>query len=56
MEQTIINNDDYKFKVRKTWIEATQQWHIEFLSQIILECRFEMFLTEQELQKLKDAL
>jgi hypothetical protein len=56
MEQTIINNDDYKLKIRKTWVEPTAIWHIEFLSQSVIDTRFEMFLTDYELQQLKDAL
>lgn len=56
MEQNVINNEDYKLKVRKTWIKATEQWHIELISQSVLDTRFEMFLTDFELQKFKDAL
>jgi hypothetical protein len=56
MEHTIINNEDYKLKVRKTWVEPTKIWHIEFMSASIYENRFEMFLTDNELQKLKDTL
>tara|TARA_R110000868_G_scaffold106496_1_gene292014 strand:- start:798 stop:1013 length:216 start_codon:yes stop_codon:yes gene_type:complete len=52
----IINNEDYKLKVIKTWIPATDVWHIEFRSQSINETRFEMFLTKQELQELKRVL
>lgn len=56
MEQNIINNEDYKLKVRKTWVEATGVWHIELLSQSVLDTKFEMFLTPEELAKLKAAL
>lgn len=56
MEQTIINNEDYKLKIRKTWVETSKIWHIEFLSLSVLESRYEMFLSESELQQLKAAL
>jgi hypothetical protein len=56
MEQTVINNDDYKLKVRKTWIKVTEEWHIELLSQSVIDTRFELILTDFELQKFKDAL
>jgi hypothetical protein len=56
MEQIIINNEDYKLKVKKTWVEATEVWHIQMQSQSIFDNRFELFLTEEELQKLKAAL
>ena len=56
MEQTIINNEDYKLRVRKTWVETSKIWHIQFLSQSVYENRYEMFLSDSELQKLKDAL
>lgn len=56
MEQEIINNEDYKLKVRKTWVEITKIWHIEFLTSSVFENRFELFLTDNELQKLKDLL
>jgi len=52
----IINNEDYKLKVKKTWVEATNVWHIQILSQSIFDRRFEMFLTHEELAKFKDAL
>jgi len=56
MKQNIINNEDYKLQIRKTWVEPTKVWHIELTSSSIYEHRFEMFLTDEELQKLKDAL
>jgi len=52
----IINNADYKLKVRKVWIEASKCWHIEFYSQRVLETRYEMFLTQEELQTLREIL
>lgn len=55
-EFEIINNEDYKLKVKKTWIESTNVWHIQLLSQSIYERRFECFLTHAELAKFKDAL
>jgi hypothetical protein len=56
MEQNVINNEDYKLKVKKTWVATSDIWHIEFISQSVLDTRFEMFLTDFELQKFKDAL
>jgi hypothetical protein len=52
----IINTEDYKLKVKKTWVEATSVWHIQFLSQSVYDHTFELFLTKEELEKLKDAL
>jgi hypothetical protein len=52
----VINNKDYKLKVTKTWVPATDVWHIQFLSQSIYDHTFELYLTEEELQKLKDVL
>jgi hypothetical protein len=52
----IINNNDYKLRVKKTWVEATDCWHIEFYSQSVLDTRYEMFLTHAELKTLKDIL
>jgi len=56
MEQTVINNEEYKLKVRKNWVKTTEQWHIEFINKTDEETRFEIFLTDFELQKFKDAL
>ena len=55
-EFDIINNEDYKLKIKKTWVEATNVWHIQLISQSIFDRRFEMFLTHEELSKLKAAL
>lgn len=55
-ELTIINNEDYKLKVRKVWVEASKCWHIEFYSQSVLDTRYEMFLTHEELKQLKEFL
>jgi hypothetical protein len=52
----IVNTEDYKLRVRKTWIETSAQWHLEFLSQSVLDTRWECFLTELELKTLKDIL
>ena len=53
---TIINNEDYKLKVRKVWVEVSKCWHIEFYSQSVLDTRYEMFLTQEELATLKEIL
>tara|TARA_R110000868_G_scaffold30482_1_gene112669 strand:- start:959 stop:1177 length:219 start_codon:yes stop_codon:yes gene_type:complete len=55
-EFDIINNKDYNLKIKKTWIEATNVWHIQLISQSIFDRRFECFLTHEELAKFKDAL
>jgi hypothetical protein len=55
-EFDIINTDDYKLKVKKTWIEATSVWHIQLQSQSIFDNRFECFLTHEQVKLLKDAL
>ena len=52
----IIDQEDYKLKVKKTWVEATSVWHIQILSQSIFDNRFEMFLTHEQLRALKDVL
>jgi hypothetical protein len=56
MEQTIINNEDYKLKITKTWVESTNVWHIKITSQSIFDRSFEMFLDQEELDKFKDVL
>jgi len=56
MERNIISHEDYKLKIKKTWVPTTEQWHILLTSEHDIECKFEFFLTEFELQKFKDAL
>ena len=55
-EHLVINTEDYKLKVKKTWVEATSVWHIQILSQSIFDNRFEMFLDHKQLQAFKDVL
>ena len=55
-EFDIINNEDYKLTLKKTWVEATDVWHIKIQSQSVFDRSFEMFLTQEELKKLKDSL
>jgi len=52
----IIDQEDYKLRVTKTWVEATSVWHIKFTSLSVFERSFEMFLTHEELRALKDVL
>lgn len=52
----IINTEDYKLKLKKTWVEATSVWHIQISSQSIFDNRFECFLTHEQLKLLKDSL
>ena len=55
-EFDIISNEDYKLKVKKTWVEATSVWHVKITSQSVFDRSFEMFLTHEELKRLKDVL
>jgi len=55
-EFDIINNEDYKLKLTKNWVEATNVWHIKITSQSVFDRSFEMFLTHEELKRFKDAL
>jgi hypothetical protein len=55
-EFDVINTEDYKLKVKKTWVEATSVWHIQILSQSIFDNRFECFLSHEQLKAFKDIL
>ena len=55
-ETDIVEKEDYKLKVIKTWVPSTEVWHVEFRSQSVYETRFEMFLTTEELLNLKRVL
>jgi len=52
----VINVEDYKVKVTKTWVPSTNVWHIQFVSDNIYEYTFELFLTKEELEHLKRIL
>ena len=52
----VINNDDYKLQVTKTYVPATDVWHIQFVSDSVYEYTFELFLTKEELEHLKRVL
>lgn len=52
----IINTEDYRLRVNKTWVEATGVWHLKFTSLSVLEHSWECFLTHEELAKLKEIL
>lgn len=52
----VINTEDYSLRVKKTWVAATNVWHIEFQSQSIQYHRFEMFLTQEELKRIRDFI
>ena len=54
--QNIIDTEDYKLRVTKTWVDATSVWHIQIQSQSIFDNRFEMFLDHDQLKAFKDAL
>ena len=54
----IINNPDYRLQVKKTWIESTNQWHIQFIHHdgVQFPHGSEVFLTHEELKQLKEIL
>ena len=52
----IIDTEDYKLRVNKTWSEAGKCWHIKFTSSSIYEHSWECFLSHSELKALKDIL
>lgn len=52
----IIDTEDYRLRVKKTWLETTQVWHLQFFTLGILEHRWECFLTHAQLQDLKEIL
>ena len=52
----IIDQEDYKLRVTKTWVAATEVWHIKIQSKSIFDYSFECFLTHEQLKKLKDVL
>lgn len=54
--QDIINQEDYKLSVKKTWIESAQVWHIQFLSQSQELHRWELFLNKEQVKTLKEIL
>jgi hypothetical protein len=55
-EHDVINTEDYKLKVKKSWVEATEVWHIKIQSRSVFDYSFECFLTDEQLAKLKDIL
>lgn len=52
----IIDQEDYKLRLTKTWVEATEVWHIKIQSRSVFDYSFECFLTHEQLAKLKDSL
>lgn len=55
-ELTLIDTPDYELTMSKTWIPKTNQWHIQFISPRPLGSRWELFLTNEEIAKLKEIL
>jgi len=55
-DSMVVDNEDYKVRVTKTWVPSTDVWHIQFESESIYNYRFELFLTKEELQHLKRVL
>ena len=52
----IVDLPHYTLTVKKTWIESTQQWHIQFSKTAEWQTMFEIFLDNTELTKLKESL
>lgn len=52
----IIDTEDYKLRVKKTWVEATGVWHLQFFTLGVLEHRWECFLTHEQLAQLREIL
>lgn len=52
----IIDQEDYKLRLTKTWVEATSVWHIKIQSRSVFDYSFECFLTHEQLKLLKAAL
>ena len=55
-ERDIIDTEDYRLRVKKTWIEATQVWHLQFITLSVLEHRWECFVTNEQLKQIKEIL
>ena len=55
-QANIIDTEDYKLKLTKSWVAATEVWHIQIQSQSIFDNRFEIFLTHEQLKTFKDSL
>ena len=55
---TIIDNEGYTLKLRKTWVPVSNTWHIQFLADIAGQemVRHEYFLSDIELAILRIAL
>ena len=55
---TIVDNEGYTLKLRKTWVPISNVWHIQFLADIAGQemVRHEYFLSEVELEVLRIAL
>ena len=52
----IIDTEDYRLRVKKTWVEATGVWHLQFFTLGVLEQRWECFLTHEQLKQLREVL
>lgn len=55
-DSLVVDNEDYKVKVTKTYEPITKVWHIQFQSQSVYDYNFELFLTDEELNHLKRIL
>ena len=52
----IIDTEDYRLRVKKTWIAGSNIWHLQFFTLGVLEHRWECFLTPDQLAGLKEIL
>jgi hypothetical protein len=52
----ITETPHYTLAVKKTWVESTKQWHIQFSKTSEWLTMFEIFLDDAELTKLKESL
>ena len=39
-ELDIIKTEDYKVRIKKTWVEATGVWHSQFYTLSVMDQRF----------------
>jgi hypothetical protein len=55
-KEYVINNEDYRLKVTKTWVPSVDVYHIRFHSQSVYDYQFEVFLQPEELDALINVL
>jgi len=55
-DSLVVDNEDYKVRVKKSFEPITKVWHIKFESQSVYDYKFELFLSDEELSHLKRIL